>query len=127
MGARLRTDYGTINLSKNIYYDIIRSAVEATHGRARFGNAGLFLSFLINDESNCMKLKFDEDNVTIDVYIIVRFGSSISRIADGILEHINGECITNFGKKPALTTIYVTGVESIRGTIRRTIEFKREG
>ena len=127
MGAKLKTEYGTINLSKNIFYQIIRDSVADTKGMARFGNTRLFLPFLVNDESNCMKLDFDDDNVYIEVFLIVRFGVSISRIADEVMENIQKECITNFGTKPARTKVNITGVESKNKTIRRSIEFTREG
>ena len=127
MGAKVRTEYGTINLSRNIYYKIIRDAVDNTMGRARFGNTRLFLPFLINDESNCMKLDFNEDQVYIEFYLIVRFGNSISRVADEVIEYIHKECITNFGSKPAGVKVTVSGVESKNKTIRRSIEFTRKG
>ncbi len=127
MGAKVRTEYGTINLSKNIYYKIIRDAVADTKGSARFGNTRLFLPFLINDESNCMKLEFTEDNVYMEVYLIVRFGISISRIADQVIDHIHRDCMTNFGMLPAGIKVTVTGVESKNKTIRRSIEFTRKG
>ncbi len=126
MGTKRQTGYGTINLSKNIYYDIIREAVGAAEGRCRLGKMNLFLPFLVNDESTCMDLRYEGENLELDVYIIVRFGTSLSGVTDEIIKHIREKCVECSGVEPRSIKVVVTGTESAHGKIRRHIEYIRE-
>lgn len=126
MGTKKKTGYGTINISKSIYYEIIRNAVKSTGGKCRLGNMRFLLPFLINDESNCMNLRIEGEDLSVELFVIVRFGNSLSRITDAVIEYIKEECINCTGTAPVSVKVTVTGLEVAGKVVRRNVEYTRE-
>ena len=126
-------ELGQIHFSKNVMYRICSDAAEQA-GDARIQNykgryttkkPGLLNAFSQNDiDDDSVVIEESEGAVRITVYIVVRFGVSISAVANSIIDYIYQQTELVFGVKPANVTVIITGTAS-KTIARRHIEFSR--
>lgn len=129
----ISNDLGKIQFSKNIIYRICADAVYAA-GDARIQNykgryttkkPGLLNAFSQGDDDfDDIVIEEAAEALRITVPIVVRFGVSISAVANAIIDHIYGETEYVLGIKPAFVKVVVTGTAS-KTIARRNIEFTR--
>ena len=126
-------EIGKIHFSENVIYKICADAVNKTgdvriqnyKGRYTAKKPGLLNAFSSGEEDyDDIELEQTEDSVRITVYIVVRFGVSISNVAAGIIDHIYEQMEEVMGVKPAFVRVIVTGTAS-KTIAKRHIEFSR--
>ena len=91
---------------------ITASAVSDTEGVAGFSHtAGTELSEILGKKSvsKGIKIKFDEDNIIIDVLITVSFGANIMTVAEKVQEAVCNSVESMTGIKPAVNA-HISGV-----------------
>ena len=127
-------ELGQIHFSKNVIYRICSDAVNRS-GDARIQNyrggrytakkPGLLNAFAPGEEdSEDIEITESGESIRITIYIVVRFGVSISTCANEIIDHVYGEMESLFGVRPANVTVIVTGTAS-KTIAKRHIEFSR--
>lgn len=115
-----KTELGDIRFSRNVILKIIDDAAEKSDGKVTVQNfKGKYKSVM---PGNNVIFKETEDGMDIDVFVVIRFGASISNCARSMIEYINENVEKVMGEKPNVVRIIVTGVQS-NEIARRHIEF----
>lgn len=125
---KLETKEGTISIDKAVVGRIILEAVEQFKGKALISNhrgkvSGFAAKFGGLDDANSMEINYGKKGLDIRFYILIRFGTSINRVTELLIETIkkNTEEIT--GLEVNSIAIIVTGVVS-KQMARRNIEVR---
>lgn len=125
MFRNIDTEYGSIGINKNIITQMVTDAVDAYSGKARLGNAKAVFNIFSNDESSNIDIVWDDEEIYINIFLIIKFGTSISRVTNGIIDYIEKNIKVTFGDIPHKIRILVTGIESKQQVIKRDIEVVR--
>lgn len=125
---RLETVDGTISIHKAVVGKIIADAVREFKGKVFISNhRGKVISGLASrlgmDDISFMEINYGKDGLDIRFYILIRFGTSINRVTEHLIETIkkNTEEIT--GLEVGSVAIVVKGMVS-KQTVRRNIEIR---
>ena len=119
------TEYGSIGINKSIITQMVTDAVDAYSGKVRLGNAKAVFNIFSNDESSNIDIVWDDEGIYINIFLIIKFGTSISRVTNGIIDYIEKNIKVTFGDIPHKIRILVTGLESKQQVIKRDIEVVR--
>ena len=125
MFRNIDTEYGSIGINKSIITQMVTDAVDAYSGKARLGNANAVFNIFSNDESSNIDIVWDDEGIYINIFLIIKFGTSISRVTNGIIDYIEKNIKVTFGDIPHKIRILVTGIESKQQVIKRDIEVVR--
>ena len=125
MFRNIDTEYGSIGINKSIITQMVTDAVDAYSGKARLGNAKAVFNIFSNDESSNIDIVWDDEGIHINIFLIIKFGTSISRVTNGIIDYIEKNIKVTFGDVPSKIRILVTGIESKQQVIKRDIEVVR--
>lgn len=125
MFRNIDTEYGSIGINKSIITQMVTDAVDAYSGKARLGNAKAVFNIFSNDESSNIDIVWDDEGIYINIFLIIKFGTSISRVTNGIIDYIEKNIKVTFGDIPHKVRILVTGIESKQQVIKRDIEVVR--
>lgn len=125
MFRNIDTEYGSIGINKTIITQMVTDAVDAYSGKARLGNAKAVFNIFSNDESSNIDIVWDDEEIYINIFLIIKFGTSISRVTNGIIDYIEKNIKVTFGDIPHKIRILVTGIESKQQVIKRDIEVVR--
>lgn len=125
MFRNIDTEYGSIGINKSIITQMVTDAVDAYSGKARLGNAKAVFNIFSNDESSNIDIVWDDEGIHINIFLIIKFGTSISRATNGIIDYIEKNIKVTFGDIPHKIRILVTGIESKQQVIKRDIEVVR--
>ena len=125
MFRNIDTEYGSIGINKSIITQMVTDAVDVYSGKARLGNAKAVFNIFSNDESSNIDIVWDDEEIYINIFLIIKFGTSISRVTNGIIDYIEKNIKGTFGDIPHKIRILVTGIESKQQVIKRDIEVVR--
>jgi len=125
MFRNIDTEYGSIGINKSIITQMVTDAVDAYSGKAWLGNAKAVFNIFSNDESSNIDIVWDDEGIHINIFLIIKFGTSISRVTNGIIDYIEKNIKVTFGDIPHKIRILVTGIESKQQVIKRDIEVVR--
>ncbi len=125
MFKSIDTEYGSIGISRNIISQMVTDAVDIYSGKAWLGNAKGIFSLFSNDENSNIDIVWDEEGIHISIFLIIKFGTSISKVTNGIIDYIEKNIEETFGDISHKIRIIVTGVESKQQVIKRNIEVVR--
>ena len=125
MFRNIDTEYGSIGINKSIITQMVAEAVDAYSGKAWLGNAKAIFNIFSNDESSNIDIVWDDEGIHINIFLIIKFGTSISRVTNGIIDYIEKNIKVTFGDIPHKIRILVTGIESKQQVIKRDIEVVR--
>ncbi len=125
MFRNIDTEYGSIGINKSIITQMVTDAVDAYSGKVRLGNAKAVFNIFSNDESSNIDIVWDDEEIYINIFLIIKFGTSISRVTNGIIDYIEKNIKVTFGDIPHKIRILVTGIESKQQVIKRDIEVVR--
>lgn len=125
MFRNIDTEYGSIGINKSIITQMVTDAVDAYSGKAWLGNAKAVFNIFSNDESSNIDIVWDDEKIYINIFLIIKFGTSISRVTNGIIDYIEKNIKVTFGDVPSKIRILVTGIESKQQVIKRDIEVVR--
>lgn len=115
-----KTELGDIRFSRNVILKIVDDAADQTDGKVTVQNfKGKYKSVMPG--SNVI-FKETDNGVTIDVFVVIRFGASISKCCRMMIDYINENIEKVMGEKPYSVKIIVTGVQS-NEIAKRHIEF----
>lgn len=129
----MKNEIGYIHFSRDVIYRICADAVNQTgearlhqfRGRYNAKKPVSSYSFVSTEEDyENIQVETTDSSVRIALYIVVRFGVSISSVANSIIDYIYEEMKKVMGEEPAFVKVIVTGIVS-RTIARRQIEFSR--
>lgn len=126
---RLETAAGTISIEKTVIGKIIAEAVAKFNGKVLISNhkgkaiSGFAARIGMMDDISSMEIVLGKTGLDIRFYILIRFGTSINRVTEQLIETIkyNTEEIT--GIEVNSIALVVTGMIS-KQTVRRNIEVR---
>ncbi|MCL1828726.1 MAG: Asp23/Gls24 family envelope stress response protein [Oscillospiraceae bacterium] len=103
---------GSVNISDEVIAVMAATAVSDTEGVFGFSNSvGSEITELLGKKSvsKGIKIKFDEDNINIDLLITVHFGASIMTVAEKVQKAVCNSVESMTGIKPTVN-VHVSGV-----------------
>ncbi|NLM43308.1 MAG: Asp23/Gls24 family envelope stress response protein [Clostridiales bacterium] len=114
MPGRMRTDFGEIYLSDDVLASLAGLAATECYGivgmASKSAKDGIVELLKRENLSKGVKVTSDGDEIIIDLYIIVEFGTKISVIADNIIRKVKYTLENLTGLKVKKVNINVQGV-----------------
>lgn len=130
----IETKLGEIRFSQGIINKIVMKAAEAYDGKVILHNykgkymdmmPGLASKINLYDESTgSVEFTQKDDGYTLKVYIVLKFGTSIKMVTEGMIDSIYENAEKILGKRPEMVTIVVTGILS-KNIAKRHIEVSK--
>jgi hypothetical protein len=120
------TNIGQISVAKNVVTEIIYKAVRVFGNNVVVDNYAkssnkLYYKMSGGADSNAIEITNSESGIAIKIYIMVKFGTSISKVSKLIISEVNEGFAKTFGMKPSSTEVIITGVFS-KNVVRRNIK-----
>ena len=120
------TNIGQISVAKNVVTEIIYKAVRVFGNNVVVDNYAkssnkLYYKMSGGADSNAIEITNSESGIAIKIYIMVKFGTSISKVSKLIISEVNEGFEKTFGMKPSSTEVIITGVFS-KNVVRRNIK-----
>lgn len=133
----IETNHGHIRYGENIIKKIVLKGIDQFDGKVIPYNVNSKLKAFvgmrqvknITPNENAIKIirsDEDEDNSSYElmVYLVVRFGTSITEVTNGLIDYIYEYCDIITQTKPTKVTVRVTGTLS-KNLVKRDIEVSR--
>lgn len=127
----VETDLGNIVVSKAAVGKIITEAVDRFEGKVIISNnKGKVPGFVSKiggmDDSNTMEINYTEQGLDIRVFVVLRFGTSITQVTNKLVNEIHENVKKMTGMEPSNVAVVVTGMIS-KKIAPRHIEVTRNG
>ena len=114
-------EIGKIVLTKNIVVQIVSEVIEETDGVRLAG-----FKEMLSRVKNNIAVDFNEDGAPdIDVYVVIKFGTSISNSTYAIINEVKNRILNVMETAPAAVNIHVVGTQTKRGIAKRKIDVGR--
>ncbi|MBR0596529.1 Asp23/Gls24 family envelope stress response protein [Sinanaerobacter chloroacetimidivorans] len=128
MFYKAETQLGNIGIEKAVIGRIITEAVEEFHGKVVISNykgkvSGLVAKIGGIDDVNYMEITLGEKGLDIKVFIMIKFGTSISKVTDQLIRNIKNNVEEFTGMEANSIAVVVTGMFS-KQIVKRNIEVR---
>lgn len=129
----IETKYGKVIITRNTIGKIVLDAVKAKKGKVYLSNhKGKSMGFLSRklsgmEEISNIDISFNNNKIEIKLYVIVKFGISISKITNEIIEQIEKDIVEFCDEPPESIIMVVTGTISKKIAKRHIEVMKRYG
>lgn len=126
---RLETMDGTISIDKAVVGRIIAEAIGQFNGKVLIStHKGKAMSSFaakigVMDDISSMEINIGKNGLDIRFYILIRFGTSINRVTEQLIETIKKNTEEFTGFEVNSIAVVVTGMIS-KHTVRRNIEVR---
>lgn len=125
----VETDLGTITVSRNAIGKIVTEAVERFDGKVIISNhkgkvPGIVSRIGGMDDINSMEINYGENGLDLRVFVVLRFGTSITQVTNQLVDDIHEKTKETIGIEPNSVAVVVTGMIS-KNIARRHIEVTR--
>ena len=114
MSVKLENEYGMVNINKEVVSTIAgASAVEC------YGLVGMVSKSATDGIANLLKrenlnrgvnVEVEEDGITIDLFVIIQFGTKISVVAQNIIDKVKYNVENQTGLKVLKVNLNIEGV-----------------
>lgn len=129
----VKTNLGTITVSRAAICRVIENAVEHREGKVTISNKKAKPSTSLlsriglggNDDYSDVEIDASGEHISVKLYIIVRFGTSISKVTNELIDEIHDGIKKLTGKEPKMISATVVGTLS-RQIAKRNIEVVKE-
>ena len=108
-----KEENGSINISEEVLVSMVRAAVNEIDGVASLvNNAGAELAELlgIKSPSKGVKVQIKDGVITVDVIIMVRYGSNVVSVAKQVQDAVTGAVESMTGMGAPVVNVHVSGV-----------------
>ena len=108
-----REENGSINISEDVIYSVVREAISEVDGVAGLANtAGAELAELLGLKtvSKGVKVQFDENRVVVDAIINVSYGCNIVKVAQEVQEKVTNVVQATTGFDKPQVNVHVSGI-----------------
>ena len=106
-------EHGSINISEDVLYSMVRAAVGEIDGIAALtNNAGAELAELlgIKNVGRGVKIQIQDGQITVDIIIMVRYGSNIVGVAQQVQDAVTAAVESMTGMGSPVVNVHVSGV-----------------
>ena len=118
------TEIGSITLSKNVIGNIITDAISEMNGKLVLCNSKGKTGMLEIKNMTFVEISGENENPDIKIYVLVRFGTSISLITEMLIDAVKLRVRVVTGISPETVAVVVKGVFS-KNIAKRNIEVKK--
>lgn len=123
------TGLGTISINKAVIGKIVTEAAEQFDGKVIISNhkgkvPGIVSKIGGMDDINNMEINFGENGIDLRVFVVLRFGTSITKVTNRLIDDIHKKIRETMGQEPNSVAVVVTGMIS-KNIARRHIEVTR--
>ena len=123
------TEYGTISITENALRRLVDSVIEEHKGRVYLTNSkgkrmNKVYKSVRGDQSSDVQVYVQDGKVSICVYLIIKFGMSISETTERLIEELRQSYNHVTGKNPWKIKVVITGVMS-KKLAKRNIEVEK--
>lgn len=124
------TEYGEIMVTTHAVGTLILDIIDQFDGKVLLSNhkgrvSGLVSRLSGSDGIDNMEISFSDDGTPeIKIYVVIRFGTSIAKTTNKIIEDIHAAVTTVFGREPSSIFVVVSGTIS-KNIARRNIEVSK--
>ena len=124
-----KSEHGDIRVSKAVVGRLILSEIAKYKGKVILTNSkgkllNRFQQLSGADEIDNMEINMGEGGLEIRVFVLVRFGTSISRTTNELISGITESVRRVLGIEPAGVSVVVSGVSLGRDKPKKDIEIK---
>lgn len=125
----VETKIGKISITKNIIGRIVADAINQFDGKVMISNHKGKVGkqtpkkYTTEDVSN-MELAFGENGMDLRLYIVIRFGTSITMVTNHLVNTLHEKIKSVTGQEPNSVAVVVTGMIS-KNIAKRHIEVSR--
>lgn len=125
----VQNNLGTISITKQVIGRIVAEAIDRFDGKVMISNhkgkvAGVTSKKNGPDERAYMDITHGKNGIDLRVFIVIRFGTSITKVTNQLVDDIHGGLTQITGKEPNSVAVVVTGMIS-KNIARRHIEVTR--
>lgn len=121
MGKEMTNEYGQINISDEVIGIIAGMAATECYGLVGMASRSFQdgIAELLGREhlARGVDVALDGDRVTIDLYIIVQYGTKISEVAHNVMDKVRYSVESLLGLKVEQVNIHVQGVRVAPGEL----------
>jgi uncharacterized alkaline shock family protein YloU len=114
MSIKTNTEYGYIEYSDEVLANIAGLATMECYGvvgmASKRASDGLWELLKRENLSKGIKIVIDKDEFSVDLYIIVEYGTKISVIANNIIQKVKYTLEELTGLKVSKVNVYVQGI-----------------
>lgn len=106
-------DGGSINISDDVVATMVKTAVKEVENVAGLaGTAGPAVAELLSKKSTAkgIKVQFDEEAITIDVAILVKYGANVVNVAKSVQENVTNAVQSMTGLEQVTVNVHVSDV-----------------
>ena len=104
------TEIGSITLSKNVIGNIITDAISEMNGKLVLCNSKGKTGMLEIKNMTFVEISRENENPDIKIYVLVRFGTSISLITEMLIDAVKLRVRVVTGISPETVAVVVKGV-----------------
>lgn len=125
-----KTEYGNITVTRHAIGLLVSKKVKEFNGKVLLSNhkgkiMGIVSKLGRVDEIDNMDITFDENGAPdIKIFVIIRFGTSIAKTTNTLIENIHSSVTTVLGQEPAGISVVVAGMIS-KNIAKRNIEVSK--
>ena len=104
---------GSINISEDVLYSMVRAAVSEIDGVAALSNnAGAELAELlgIRNAGKGVKVQLQDGKISVDIIIMVRYGENVVGVAQQVQEAVTAAVESMAGKGTPVVNVHVSCV-----------------
>lgn len=108
-----REEKGSVNISEDVIVSMVRATVNEIDGVASISNsAGSDLADLLGIKSSNrgVKVQIGDGGVTVDIIIMVRYGSSVMGVAKQVQDSVSAAVESMTGMGRPTVNVHVSGV-----------------
>jgi uncharacterized alkaline shock family protein YloU len=106
-------ELGNINISEDVIATIAALTVNEIPGVGGLvANIGVDIAELLGKKnlSRGVKIEVSEENVSIDIYVLVKYGYTVLDVAKGIQDSVSGAVESTTGLKVSCVNVHVSGI-----------------
>jgi len=115
MSIIIENDLGAINISKDVIANIAGSSAIECYGlvgmATRSAKSGIVNLLKKENLSRGVKIEESEEGLSIDLYVIIQFGTKISVVAENIIEKVKYNVENQTGLKVLKVNVNIEGVK----------------
>ena len=113
----VETEFGTITITKSVIGKIITDVIDEFEGKVIISNhkgkvPGLVSKLGGMDEISTMEINLTEQGLDIRIFVVLRFGTSITRVTNQLVDEIHRRVREMTAMEPNSVAVVVTGMIS---------------
>lgn len=108
-----KEESGNINISEEVIASIAAVAAAEVEGVASLGNGSVDIAEFLGKKSisKGVKLQIDDENIAVDLYINVKYGSVVPTVAKYVQEGVASAIESMAGLTVTAVNVHVSGVQ----------------